>query len=448
MSEALKLAQDQWSESWISDEDLCDAVALVGPERQRVPFLRAPLAALSKPLRAALFGEFREGQRRELILEDMTIDTFHALIRTAYHLEPKLTPLTALHVLKTAKLYMIEALETYCWHYLQHLEDTTSILQTLTESLKSSIVLPEELQCRYWSHILMKSSSVLQSPFFLETHGSIIEKLIKLDEFDVSEELLWDGLVQWSRNAVQKPELLGPFAVATPCQPLKRSKTDVDNPNGFGPSEAAQHEAILQVMSPYIRFTQMTKDFFVDKVRPHLDRKQSDAVIDYFLLSREPQGSLTKKRARLTDLDAFEKTQTWDLESEVEVKFVEKRFCSRKPVRITQVELVFARAIYKVAAKRIKLRAGGGAFLPDQKPLSFAEQIEKISKCTIPVVLTDSISGLIVELPISAGSVLVNLPSSILTGINVTGTCETQSEFASSVIQRLATDLAVSDSDQ
>ena len=58
MSEALRLSQDKRCESWITDEDLCDAVAFVGPERQRVPFLRAPLATLSKPLKVALYGDW------------------------------------------------------------------------------------------------------------------------------------------------------------------------------------------------------------------------------------------------------------------------------------------------------------------------------------------------------------------------------------------------------
>ena len=50
-------AQVKWSESWMNDQDLCDAVALVGPARHRVPFIRAPLAAISKPLKAALYGD-------------------------------------------------------------------------------------------------------------------------------------------------------------------------------------------------------------------------------------------------------------------------------------------------------------------------------------------------------------------------------------------------------
>lgn len=34
-------------------------------------------------------GEFREGRTRELVLEDVTVDAFDVMMRTAYHLEPK-----------------------------------------------------------------------------------------------------------------------------------------------------------------------------------------------------------------------------------------------------------------------------------------------------------------------------------------------------------------------
>ena len=67
-------------------------------------------------------GEFREGHTRELVLEDVTVDAFDVMMRTAYHLDPKLTPPRAITALKAAKLYMIEDLEKYCWDYLRDLE--------------------------------------------------------------------------------------------------------------------------------------------------------------------------------------------------------------------------------------------------------------------------------------------------------------------------------------
>ena len=64
MSEAFKEAQDRWCENLISDADLCDAVAVVGPECQRVPFIRAHLATISKPLKAALYGDWLVASKR------------------------------------------------------------------------------------------------------------------------------------------------------------------------------------------------------------------------------------------------------------------------------------------------------------------------------------------------------------------------------------------------
>lgn len=293
-------AQDKWSESWMVDQDLCDAVALVGPARHRVPFIRAPLAAISKPLKAALYGDFLEGHTRELILEDVTLDAFDVMMRSAYHLEPELTPRRALYAFTAARLYMIDDLQKYCLGYLQHTEnlDCTTSLQLLTESLKFSLDLPLEIRHLFCRKILAGSSCVIESPFFLESHGSIIASLIKLDEFYVYEERLWDRLMEWSAAAVQKPELLGPFADVTSYAAQKRAKSTTHD-NSIGPSEVALQEAVFRLMLPHIRFTQLSKHFFIDKVRKHLDREQSDAVMDYFLVGRHPQGVFPKARFSL-----------------------------------------------------------------------------------------------------------------------------------------------------
>ena len=196
-------------------------------------------------------GEFQEGRTHELVLEDVSVGAFDVMMRSAYHLDPKLTPRRALQTAKAAKLYMIDDLEKLCWHYLQNLEglDVTMILQTLTESIQLSIDLPVELQHTYWSHLLTKSDLVLSSPSFVQTHGLLIDKFIKLDEFDVNERMLWNRLVEWSAAAVRKPNLLGPFAAAMPCQAVKRAKTDADDSNALGPSEIAQQDAVLRLMS-------------------------------------------------------------------------------------------------------------------------------------------------------------------------------------------------------
>eukprot|EP00435_Cladocopium_sp_Y103_P023480 s3333_g5.t1 len=148
--------------------------------------------------------------------------------------------------------------------------------------------------------------------------------------------MLWNRLVEWATNAVQKPELLGPFADGTPCQPVKRAKTNDDDSDSSGPSETAQRDAILQLMSPHIRFIQMKQDFFVDKVRQHLDRKDSDAVIDYFLLGRESEGLLAKRRDGLKDPIVKEAEESFPYAQERKLKF-------ERPILVTKVELSYIR---------------------------------------------------------------------------------------------------------
>ena len=304
MVDAFNEAQKRWCETLVSDPDLCDAVAFLGPEGHRVPFIRAHLASLSKPLRAALYGEFREGCKHEIVLKDVNAEAFDVMIRSACHLDPKLTPQRALHALQAAKVYMIDDLEKYCQHYLEDLNglDCTLILQAMTTAAQLSLEIPVEIQKTYWANLLAKSTHVVDSPAFVEAHGSIIAKLIKMDEFEVNEETFWNRLVEWSANAVLKPSLLGPYADATPCTDPKRAKKDTEDSNDVGANTQAQQGAILTQMSPYIRIGKMQKCFFVDKMRKYLDREKSDEITDYLMLGREPQGMLTGARGGLEDV--------------------------------------------------------------------------------------------------------------------------------------------------
>ena len=67
------------------------------------------------------------------------------------------------------------------------------------------------------------------------------------------------GLVDWSANAVRKPELLGPFADAMTSPIEKRAKTDVsepnpNNPNDLSSTEKIHQQAILCMAAKHIRF--------------------------------------------------------------------------------------------------------------------------------------------------------------------------------------------------
>eukprot|EP00434_Breviolum_minutum_P038162 symbB.v1.2.033843.t1/scaffold4261.1/size42272/2 len=291
----LKVAQQKWSEKLVSDEKFCDAVAILGAEGHRRPFLRAHLAAMSEPLCAALYGEFQEANKGELVLKDVHCEAFDVILRCACHLPFNLTPQRAIYTLKAAKLYLIDELQEHCLDYLGKLSDSTSVLQAMTAAVKLSHALPEDVQKKYWVHILLNSKKVLESPAFIEAHGCIIAGLIKLEEFAVDEEVLWSQLLKWSANAVRNAELLGPFADATGDRE-KRLKNDCPGSEGLGMNELAQQGAILEMISRHIRFAAMSKTFFFDKARTYLTRDHCDAVIAYFLLNRKSGELLTSKR--------------------------------------------------------------------------------------------------------------------------------------------------------
>ena len=64
----------------------------LGPEQQRRPFLGALLANVSKPLVAAIFGDFHEGNNKAVVLAQVTPAAFECILRAAANLDPKLSP--------------------------------------------------------------------------------------------------------------------------------------------------------------------------------------------------------------------------------------------------------------------------------------------------------------------------------------------------------------------
>lgn len=161
-----------------------------------------------------------------------------------------------------------------------------------------------------------------------------------MDEFDVDEGTLWARLLEWSAVAIQKPELLGPFADAAPCQPVKRAKPLSDDSRGMGPSELAQQGAILRLMSKHIRFAEMSQPFFVDIARNYLDREESDAVMDYFLLGRKPEGLIAARRGGLKDtFDSLESLENFERKYKKKASLVSETLTFEYPVWVSQVEI-------------------------------------------------------------------------------------------------------------
>ena len=298
MAKAFQEAQEKWCEGLLSQEALCDAVAILGPEQHRKPFIRALLANLSEPLRCALYGEFKEGITQEVCLEQVSVDAFDVMLRSSCGLDPKLTPKRAIEAVQVAKMYLIEQLETYCMHYLRSLQDCNLILETMTQAAKQSYLLPDNVQLGYWATILYKcleGVAIVDCPAFLKAHGSVIAVMVKLNELQVDEERLWTSLLTWSANAVEDPELLGPFA-AVPVPSSKRIKLE-HGKGELGVNGALQQQAILSQLAKDVRFATMRKEFFADQVRAHLSLEDLEPATLFFLTNRVAPDLVTSKRS-------------------------------------------------------------------------------------------------------------------------------------------------------
>ena len=212
--------------------------------------------------------------------------------RSSHHLDPKLTPERAISTLQAAKLYLIDGLSAHCLRYLMGLRTPEMLIRTMNVALKASHTVPEEVIIKCCRDMVLHSRELISSDYFIQAHGFFISQMIQLDELELEEEVLWSRLLQWSSNAVQNPELLGPFADA-----IGEKCPMVDS--GLGSNELAQQAAIVQMLSKHMRFAAMSKEFFFDKVRPWLPREDSDAVISCLWLGRQVAEVHASKRAGL-----------------------------------------------------------------------------------------------------------------------------------------------------
>eukprot|EP00931_Biecheleriopsis_adriatica_P100502 TRINITY_DN75800_c0_g1_i1.p1 TRINITY_DN75800_c0_g1~~TRINITY_DN75800_c0_g1_i1.p1 ORF type:complete len:455 (-),score=91.05 TRINITY_DN75800_c0_g1_i1:31-1395(-) len=356
--EEFQKAQDDWSEKLLSQDQLCDAEAVLGASAKKVPFIGALLANVSEPLRAALFGEFKEGSDKRITMPDVTPEAFRIIMRAAVHLNPQLSASNVVETLKAAKLYMIESLVKLCTDYIELIK-AEEILVVMTSAIFLDYALPQKLQEGLWARIILDPAKILKAESFVGAHGSIIDRVVKLDELEVKEDDLWSALLKWSANAVLQPQLLGPFSDLAPeLSDSKRSKELHEQTKGsLGPNQLAQQVAILQSLSHQLRLGTMSKHYFVDKVKPYISREDTEMILTFYLLGRQPPPPLlTSKRSGLRPVEQLHPAYfkscrasgdaenlslgrgTWkpiSAESSLEVQ-------SPKDIRVTKIRLTFA----------------------------------------------------------------------------------------------------------
>eukprot|EP00927_Polykrikos_kofoidii_P029847 TRINITY_DN25737_c0_g2_i1.p1 TRINITY_DN25737_c0_g2~~TRINITY_DN25737_c0_g2_i1.p1 ORF type:complete len:571 (+),score=94.93 TRINITY_DN25737_c0_g2_i1:45-1715(+) len=289
----LRSAQEAWLEKLLVDTELCDSIAIVGAEAQIFPIHRAIVGNVSEPLRKAFYGDFLEGRTKEIALPEVSPEAFRCLVRCAVGLDPDLEPTSVVPTLQMAEMFMVHALAEECRRYIRCVQPE-DILSVLTACLTLGYELPEEVERSYWCTVLLNSEKVVQSPSFAMAHSDIISRLVKLDEFGVSEECLWLRLVEWAANTQKYPELLGDLGEfednSLGDTPSKRRRIDCMSP--FGVVSELQ---VLQHLRQHVRFPAMDMTFFANEVRSYLSREESESVMLHHLLQRPSVFSSSKR---------------------------------------------------------------------------------------------------------------------------------------------------------
>eukprot|EP00927_Polykrikos_kofoidii_P066387 TRINITY_DN61999_c0_g1_i1.p1 TRINITY_DN61999_c0_g1~~TRINITY_DN61999_c0_g1_i1.p1 ORF type:complete len:763 (+),score=102.50 TRINITY_DN61999_c0_g1_i1:156-2444(+) len=269
-SSDLRKHQQQLMTQLLHNEELSDVVIFVGPEE--VPFhaIRALVANVSDPFRAMLCGNFLES-RGVVKLPQISTEAFRCILRAAYGLDPALTPEVCIETLIACRIYDVEVLSDESYRYLKNICSTpeavlTFYSQCIEHDVLSTSALSKALERHFWSVLFTHPEETVSCSAFLTAHLNIILKLVRLDDFQVDEHLLWTRLVERAQ-----------------LEPGKSCDSDDEFVNG---GWCLKVPPLLELVIPHVRFPCMRKEFFIDEAVRYLSRTDVESVLVRHLLGR------------------------------------------------------------------------------------------------------------------------------------------------------------------
>lgn len=105
---------------------------------------------------------------------------------------------------------MIQSLAELCADKIATIE-TEAVLQLMKSDTIPDCSLRGELQKKLSVRIITQIERIVEAKSFRQADGSIIARIVKMDELLVNVENLQGSLVKWSARAVLHPEILRPW---------------------------------------------------------------------------------------------------------------------------------------------------------------------------------------------------------------------------------------------
>ena len=169
-------------------------------ESKVIPAHRLVLAIGSPVFFAMFCGEMAD-TRDSIELPDCEYEGVLELFRFIYSDEVKLTGSNVMHVLYSAKKYLVPSLAEKCAEFLRKNLDASNAFSILSYAQKFE---DKDLENRCWEVVEEQTGEALASDDFAMTERSVVESVVKRKKLNVKEVELFKAVNRWAEKKIEK----------------------------------------------------------------------------------------------------------------------------------------------------------------------------------------------------------------------------------------------------
>ena len=224
------------------NSQLDNVTFIVGPDKEKIPGNRTVFALQSPVLQAMLFGNMIEAKSDEIVISDITPQSFKFLKDLFYGNEKDLNVDVVCGVLYACKKYLLIDLECECYKFIENVSDLNDwwkLMQSQTLNTSKDIDMTDAL--------IRKSKVLINNSEKVSTN---IDGLIKINPE-------WVALiVESSSFVIEKEEIVWEMCLNY-CKRYFGNKT-------LHSGELEMNHYFVE----HIRFPLISKDYLVNKIEP------------------------------------------------------------------------------------------------------------------------------------------------------------------------------------
>ncbi|XP_067044132.1 BTB/POZ domain-containing protein 6-like [Acropora muricata] len=168
-------------------------------ERKAMPAHKLVLAIGSPVFYAMFYGEMAD-TRDSIELPDCDYESVLELFRFIYSDEVKLTGSNVMHVLYSAKKYLVPSLAEKCAEFLRKNLDASNAFSILSHAQKFK---EKDLENRCWEVVEVQTEEALASDDFVVIERSLVESVVKREKLNVKEVELFKAVDRWAEKKIE-----------------------------------------------------------------------------------------------------------------------------------------------------------------------------------------------------------------------------------------------------